>query len=224
MGKQRSKKRGPRGGAGNARRRFPGTRRDSMAAEVVRYEITEDWMPDPKIERLPRAVRDRIDRINESLYDNPQLFVAELEELIEAHPHVEKLYNYLALAYLKAARNDDVKSLVVRTYQRFPNYLFAIVNYAMECMRRHRLDEARAAFRGKFTLHELCGRRRFHLTEFLAFQGMMARYFNATGNRDQARLYYLPMREIAPDHPTTKRTAWLFRIPRFVQRLAGEIP
>jgi hypothetical protein len=51
------------------------------------------------------------------------------------------------------------------------------------------------------------GRKVFHISEFMGFMGLMVLYFFAKGDVDQARIYHRMLREVAPDHPTTRSLA-----------------
>jgi hypothetical protein len=63
-------------------------------------------------------------------------------------------------------------------------------------------------FNDKYDLSMLYpGRTVFHISEFVGFMGCMVLYFLAKGDVDQARVYLGMLREVAPDHPTTRGLA-----------------
>ena len=77
----------------------------------------------------------------------------------------------------------------------------------------------------KFDLKLLYPRRkRFHISEFASFAGLVGIYFLETGDRDLATVYYDLLKQIAPDFPLTSRLRRKLHpgpLRRLLKRLVG---
>jgi hypothetical protein len=73
-----------------------------------------------------------IQRLYELTHKNnvSRLTVIELERLVEEHPSVNVLKNYLYLAYLKTNQNEKGYAYLMRTLREAPDYAFAHLNLA----------------------------------------------------------------------------------------------
>ena len=69
------------------------------AVHMSEYEITTSPIHDRQYKRLPRRIKDAIDRLYIESQSRPHKAIPELLELIEEHPNVPMLYNYLGVAY-----------------------------------------------------------------------------------------------------------------------------
>lgn len=176
--------------------------------DMVELEVTEEPLPDPHLDRLPRAVRDRIEEIYLAVMGgaDAEEYVAELESLVAEYPDVPKLHNYLALAYDSAGRSDEALALVPETFERFPDYVFAVSNYVRYCLNLGDIEEAGRVLDGRMLISQFArGRRRFHITEFLAYQGAVAEYLIAIGDHEAARPHVETLAEMAPDRPAVRQ-------------------
>ena len=179
---------------------------EGVHLEVSQYEITSEPIIDREYRRLPSKVRDRIEELCDLVMRNPREAIPHLEELIERYPQVPRLYNYLAVAYAGIGDSEKAEAIVLESYERHPEYLFAKCNYADICLLRGDIEEIPAIFDNKFDLKMLYPRRkRFHVTEVVGFMGVVGRYFCAIGEEQAARVHYDVLRQIAPRHPHTKR-------------------
>ena len=48
-------------------------------------------------------------------------------------------------------------------------------------------------------------RSTFHISEFVGFTSIMCKYYNAVGERNTAELLFKNLKQIAPEHATTKQ-------------------
>ena len=121
--------------------------------------------------------------------------------MIEQYPDCPKLFNFLGAAYLAIGDIDHAEQVARENFERFPDYLFAKLNYADVCMRTGKLEEVPVIFDDKFDLSLLYPKRkRFHVTEAAGFMGVMAFYYLKRGELERARLYHKVLKELAPDH------------------------
>lgn len=128
---------------------------------VFCYEITEEPRLDPELEALPPRDLERILDVSQRFHEHDHAsFIPELEAMIKEFPGIPKLRNHLALAYLSAGREDDYARVIRETYERFPDYLFGIVNMGQLALKEGRVDDVPAIFHHTMLLHELQGGRR----------------------------------------------------------------
>lgn len=180
-------------------------------AQLVELNITEEPMPDPQLDRLPEPLRDRIERVAERVMfeeGDPRDAEAELLDLMRLCPEIPQLYNHLAVTYERLDRHEEATALMLDTFRRFPNYLFAKCNWAMQCLAKGRPEEVKEIFQNQFGLHQMYpGREVFHISEVVSLYGVLAIYLLRTGDFEGAERYLAILRELAPDHPMTKQAA-----------------
>ena len=173
---------------------------------LAHYEITTEPIQDRRYQRLPRRVKEAIERLHDVAQRRPREAIPELRDLIAQYPHVPQLYNYLSVAYARAWQWQDAKAVVQENYQRNPEYLFARLNYAEVCLARKDYAQVADIFAHTFDLQALYPqRKRFHLSEVANFMGIAGLYFVALGNRELAAHYDTFLQHIAPDFPLTTR-------------------
>jgi tetratricopeptide (TPR) repeat protein len=173
---------------------------------ISRYEITTEPIHDRRYQRLPRHVKEAIERLHDIAQRRPRQAIPELRALIKQHPHVPQLYNYLSVAYARAWQRQEAEAVVQENYQRNPEYVFARLNYAEVCLAQKDYAQIANIFAHTFDLHALYPqRKRFHLSEAANFMGIAGLYFLAIGNRELAEHYDTLLQQIAPDFPLTTR-------------------
>jgi tetratricopeptide (TPR) repeat protein len=188
------------------KRRVPHTGEKPPEISISRYEITTEPMQDRRYQRLPRHVKEALERLHDVAQRRPREAISELSELITQYPRVPQLYNYLSVAYSRAGRRKEAETVVAENYQRNPDYLFARLNYAEVCLARRDYVQVAEIFAHTFDLHVLYPqRKRFHLSEVANFMGIVGLYFLAIGQRELAEHYDTLLQQIAPDFPLTTR-------------------
>lgn len=195
---------------------------------MTEYEITTSPIQDRRYKRLPRRVKDAIERLHDEAQRRPRETIPELLEWIEKYPRVPMLYNYLSVAYSLAGQREKSEAVVQENYRRNPEYLFARLNYAEICLAKGEYEKIGEIFEHKYDLKLLYPRRkRFHISEVANFMGLIGVYFYETGEREAAEKYYEILEQIAPDYPMAKRLRRkLFpnQLQRLWQRLVGQSP
>ena len=208
------------------RRREPFARR-LESTRIISHEISREPMPELAYAQLPERVKDQLETFHHKvLVQNPKKALHVLKPLIEQYPDVPPLYNYLYIAYQKLGHRANAQRVLQETLERFPDYLFGRVSYAINCLQRGDAEKVPEIFEGKYELKLLYPRRkRFHLSEVLSFYAVMAWYFHTRREHDRAETYYELMRQLEPKHHSTRfikrllHPSW-FR--KLFQRLIGK--
>jgi tetratricopeptide (TPR) repeat protein len=189
-----------------AKRPRPRAQGSLDGVRVVEYEITTSPIQDRQYRKLPREVKDAVERLHDKAQKQPREAIPELLEWIEQYPSIPTLYNYLSVAYSLSGQQEKSEEAIQRNYQRNPDYLFARLNYAELCLARGEHEKIGEIFEHKFDLKLLYPKRkRFHISEVANFMGLIGVYFFETGERETAEMYYEILKEVAPGYPMTKR-------------------
>lgn len=169
------------------------------------YTITTEPIVDQAYKRLPKNVKEQVEQLHDLTLQRPQAAIPELVALREQYPHVHQFANYLVIAYSRTHQHELAKQLIEENYRRDLNYLFARTHYAELCLHDGKLAEVATIFDHKFDLKLLYPeRKRFHISEVLAFFGVMGNYFVATGDRERAEQCYQLLHEVDPKHSYTR--------------------
>ena len=173
--------------------------------KLVNYKVSDDVPEDSAFAKLPESVQKEFSEIYEAVFKDPQKAIDWIVPLIQQYPDVPQAYNYLHSAYKLLKDEASAQRVLQTTLERFPDYLFGRIAQANDCLERGEIDQIPEIFEGKFELSMVCpGREQFHRSEVLNFAAIMARYFHAKGNKDQAESYYTVMKQLDPDHKTTR--------------------
>lgn len=186
---------------------------------IAEYEITSEPVIELQDKRIPKEVKSALERLHSIVQARPHTAIPELVALIQAHPNIPKLYNYLSIAYSAAGDTEKAEEVVTKNYQLHPDYLFARMNYAEVCLRRNDYDAVAQIFNHKFDLKLLYPKRKcFHISEFTGFFGIIGPYFYHTGQQETAENVYQLLYQVDPKNYYTKRLKRLL-YPNFFQRL-----
>lgn len=185
--------------------------------------ITEEAIPDPDMDAIPADERAELDEMMRRTLHGED--AGEAEAWVAAcrrYPHIPIFRNMLFVSLMAAGRESDAIREATITFETFPDYLFGIANHCGNLIMQNKLEEAGRVIDDKFMLDmRFPNRQVFHLTEVVAYQGMIARYFLATGQQDAAEGQISLLTSIAPDHPTVKelrRAGELFGLSRLLER------
>jgi tetratricopeptide (TPR) repeat protein len=190
------------------------------ALVYTEYDITDEPLDNRDVKKLPSQVQERIDDLYELAQRDPRQVIPELERLVATYPHVPLFFNYLSIAYMAAGDQEKATASVREAYRRHPQYLFAKVNYANLCLQQGEIEKVPGIFDHAFDLKQLYPhRKRFHVSEFTGFAGVMCQYFCAIGEQNTATLYYQMLKQVAPQHPMTKHAKRVLYPPFWVRWL-----
>lgn len=168
------------------------------------YLVTNEPVID-KSDNLTPEIMLALDRIyGEIANHRPKPAIAELEALQVKHPDVPKIDNLLVAAHSMLGHRDKVNELAETAYRKFPNYLFAKINYAQMLLSRGEFDAVPDIFDHKFDLMLLYPERRlFHVSEHTGFISVLCAYFCCVGRQDIAQELYDSLLKITPQSPMT---------------------
>ncbi len=120
---------------------------------------------------------------------------------MEKYPDIPVLSNYLIAAYRLSGQGEKTTSVLLESYKKHPDYLFAKINYALYCIQKGDPHKVPEIFDNKLELKLLYPHReKFHISEFMNFMGVMALYRDAIGEPDIAERYYKMMKQVDRSH------------------------
>ncbi len=184
------------------------TEKQTRILRLISYNISYEPLEkhDPAEEKMIAELgEERLQDLYDRLHDHPQSLVSELERLVDRYPNVSFLYNWLTMAY--QAANDKVKrdALIRLNFQRNPDYLFALVSMCQLLLGDGDPDGVTRILGKRFNLKIMYPQRdTFHITEVLALEHLLVKYFVRLENIDQAKIHLGIMKKLEPDHSTTK--------------------
>jgi tetratricopeptide (TPR) repeat protein len=182
---------------------------------LIQYEIVEEPIG---IAEMPDEIVEVLEELQFLIFQMPDKAIPQIEDWIEKYPENPKLYNFLAVAHDRAGNYEKAEELSIEIIKRFPDYLFAKINYAQFCLKNDEIDKIPSIFNNKFDLQMLYPRRnKFHITEFSGFMGIMGIYFFKKGDKEQAKYYYDLLKQIAPKYPLTKQLKRLLHPPIWIR-------
>ena len=182
------------------------------------YEIT-DLPVHLKFENLPKSFIHKTQRIVEEIEADPKQAIKKLLVLKEEFPDVPKLYNYLANAYSRAGNFALARQITIENYTKNPEYLFAKINYAQICLIEGSFYEIPRIFNNTFDLKMIYpDRKKFHISEFAGFTGILIAYYCCINDKKLAEQWYQSLINVAPDSDMV-RFAKRFLHPSLFRRI-----
>lgn len=194
----------------------------NLAPSAVRlesFEIKTDALTPAESKNNFPAVSPEDEELMATLYHNlhehPDTIDSEnceyfqkLNALRAKYPDNPVILNYIANGYDHLGQQDQVEKLIAKTYEKFPDYLFAQTAQANIYLRDGFPEKALEIFKGAYTLRQLYPHRTvFHISEVRAFEYFMVRYFCETGNFEQADHHLQIMQKILEEDDALLRNA-----------------
>lgn len=174
----------------------------TVTFEERTYTISAEEMPDTLQAQLTPHELNRYLELLQKVQIHPRGVYAEVKEFAAAHPDVPEVINLLTFAHIQSHKIALAENLIEETFKRHPEYLFARINYADQCVRQKKLEKVEEIF-PTFDLQELCPEKEvFHTSEFRGFLVMMGHYCRAKKDREKAIHYYAAANQVEPDHPS----------------------
>jgi tetratricopeptide (TPR) repeat protein len=165
------------------------------------YVVTSQGLK-PQWEPEVQGILFRLYKLSQS---SPARAIPELLDMIERYPEVPAFQNYLSIAYTVQGNVRKANLEIAKTYQQFPDYLFAKAGYVRILVEADQLEKAAVILDGKFTISEhYPERNEFHLTELTAFNYSAGLYLLRIGQYAEAIDLYQEMRSIAPHDDITQ--------------------
>lgn len=185
------------------------------------YQISFDSMNEELKKQLPKEKLTHYLQLLEKVQKTPKAVYKEIKEFGTKHSHIPEVINLLTFAHIQNRRIVEAEKLIKQTFEKHPDYLFARINYADQCVRKKNLAIIPTLF-PTFDLKELCPEKKiFHTSEFRGYLIMMAYYQIALKDQEKALHYYEGAKKVEPNHPSVVfLEKKLFKKP-FFKRLFG---
>lgn len=165
------------------------------------YKISFDSMPDALKIQLPGEKMERYLELLAKVQTHPKSVYPEIKAFSEQFPDVPEVINLLTFAHIQNRKIVEAENLIAKTFENYPHYLFARINYADQCVRKKNFSKIPEIF-PTFNLQELYPEKKvFHTSEFRGFLIMMAYYHLALKNKEKALPYFEAAKQIEPNHP-----------------------
>lgn len=166
------------------------------------YRISFEAMPEQLKERLQGNSLKQYLGLLEEVQKQPRKVYQSIKDFSAKYSDVPEVINLLTFAHIQNHRINLAEQLIEETYHKYPEYFFAKVNYADQCIRRKKLDKVSEIF-PSFDLQNLNpGKEIYHTSEFRGFLIMMAYYYKARKQIPLAIPYFKKAKEIDPNHPS----------------------
>ncbi|MCH9632478.1 MAG: hypothetical protein S4CHLAM6_08140 [Chlamydiae bacterium] len=139
----------------------------------------------------------------EKSQENPKKALKDIMNFQRKHPELPEVYNLLCYTLIRRKKIRKAEKLVEENYQKNPQYLFARINYADQCLRKNKTAMVSEIFENKSHLDQLYPSRKFyHYSELLGFICLMGFYYLKLGERELAMDYCAYAKIIDPEDDT----------------------
>ncbi|WP_395743004.1 tetratricopeptide repeat protein [Prosthecobacter sp.] len=170
---------------------------------LMDFEVTWDVMPDPAVEALPEAVRERMESMHDLVMGDPKSAVEELRELAAAHPEVPCLTNWLISALRAGSKDDKQEALEIceALFRRMPDYFFARTMLAELWLDRLEVEKAAELMfgPGRLLTKLYPERRVFHVSEIRHWFYLGGRINIFQGEMEAARSHRDILAQVEPE-------------------------
>ncbi|SDL76755.1 Tetratricopeptide repeat-containing protein [Catalinimonas alkaloidigena] len=160
--------------------------------EMEDYTVTMDPVNDEGYEAVLEQVDyHTLERLHQHATQDPKQAIGEARRLMEAHPDVPQLHDYLAIALTHDEQFEAARRVYREAYERFPDYLNARLNYGRCLAQEEKLSELPDILGPAFSLPALApNRERFHISEVIHFHTLAALWWTQQKNEAQAQASY----------------------------------
>ncbi len=170
---------------------------------LMNFEITWDLMPDPEVEALPQATRERMQQLFDLVHQQPKSVIAELRKLAVRHPRVPCLRNWLISALRGGSASNRAEALIIceQLFHEMPDYFFARTTLAGLWLDAGEVEKAAALIFGPGLVFTQLypGRKVFHISEIRHWAYLSGRIKILQGEPEIAEGYRDMLAELEPD-------------------------
>jgi len=178
------------------------------------YQVSFEAMPQALKKTLSKEELTNYLQLLEEVQKTPKKVYEKVKAFCQNHLDVPEIINLLTFAHIRNRQIKEAEKLIRETFENYPHYLFARINYADQCLRKKKLEKIPELF-PSYSLKELCPDKRvFHTSEFRGFMVFMSYYFLALEDKEKALLYFSAAKEADPaDLGVIYLERKLFRVP-----------
>lgn len=182
------------------------------------YHITDDSHFQDKRFGITPELRKQLEPLGyESQDKKNKKIINKLTQLIVQYPTVPILKNYLSVAY--NIRGNYKKAMEINNWSliEHPDYLFARINKANECIDRKEFDKVPEILGEAMEIKQLYPERDvFHFSEVTNFYKVATRYFAAIENQEMAENRLKILQGIDPDSENTMQAERYLSLLRLI--------
>lgn len=197
----------------------------ALRISLSSYELSDDAVENEYSRKIPKHIKKKMLDMHDLLVSDPGKAINKILRILDQYPDIPLLQNNLASAYFMTGQKDKAEEVARNNYEKFPKYLFAMTNYAQICLDQKKFALIPEIFDHKYDLKAIYPKRKiFHYTEFIAFAGVMSRYFFQIGEDQIARIFCEGMEEVDRWHPMTvqtKKIVYPSLLRQIVRKLLG---
>lgn len=150
---------------------------------------------EPMSNSVPKALQAEYLLLLEFAQKNPKSVLEKVEQFYRVHSGFPEIVNLLSFVYLRVAKIKEAEALIQESYEKYPAYFFAKINYADQCLRKGRQDEIPKIFSSSSF-----NKRIYHYSEVRGFAVVMGFYHLGLQNRDKAEELYQLALKLDPNH------------------------
>jgi len=167
---------------------------------VSNYTITDETMIPPS---TPPELEGELERLHDLACSSfPFYAIWALKKVLRQYPDVPVLLNYLSVAYNRCWMRKKATTCIRRNYEMNPEYIFARINFATLLIDNGELEEVPDVFDYKFEIGQLYPKRNvFHISEVIAFNGVVGLYFAQIGEIIHAKVLLDILLQLQSDSP-----------------------
>ncbi|MBU1822592.1 MAG: DUF1186 domain-containing protein [Bacteroidetes bacterium] len=157
---------------------------------VFSYKIVQEATEtdNPYIPSNASALTDLLDEFMEESYEPTKRTPERIQKAIAKYPRQPQFYNYLSTAYIQLGKNNKAREVNRKTYDKFPDYLFAKLGMAQIALSEKNFDKVHHYLGESLRLEDLYPERKiFHSTEVLNYYMLVGRYYTDRDDLDSAQ-------------------------------------
>lgn len=151
---------------------------------------------------------------------NTPEIIEKTERYSAMYPGIPQFKNLLTVAYNKKEDFNKAFSINEEILKEFPDYLIALINKSHHFISKNLPDKVPEILDNKFNLKDLYpSRNEFHISEVLALEVLLVRYFAAIGKFDVAKSHIKLLEGVDPigDDMETAQLFFTYYYKKFQQ-------
>lgn len=186
---------------------------DLRNLQLTVHRLTDEFVYDYPVSEAAQAA---LEETGAWLGKSPAVAIEQAKHYIAVYPHIPIFWNLLHSGYIAVDDMEAAYEVALQERKKFPNYLYGKLDVAQHCLWRKDFKGFEAIFSTGFDLKAILPHReKFHHSEALGVFVIVAQYYEAIGNTDQADMYLNIISEMRPEHPVLELI--------FNKRMAGAL-